>query len=128
MLGHPTLNRQPIDAHIMVRSSYAAVFGRVMPFWMTGSAILNILVLLSFEHLDADAWLFAAIAFGIQIFAIVFSLVAPVPINNRIAKWTSASLPADWKSQEHRWDVFHAFRTCSLIVAFALLTLSVGAR
>jgi len=127
LFGHPTLNRQPIDAHILVRSSYAALFGRVMPFWMTGSAFLNLAVLLNFEHLNPDAWRFAAIAFGIQIFAILFSLVAPVPINNRIAKWTPGSLPADWKAQEHRWDVFHSFRTCALIVAFVFLTLSVGA-
>ena len=31
------------------------------------------------------------------------SLVGPVPINSRIAKWTPQSLPGDWQAQEHRW-------------------------
>jgi uncharacterized membrane protein len=126
--AHPTLNRQPLEVHIPVRSSFAVLFGRVMPFWMTGSTLLNLLLLLPFEHLNQSAWRLAAIAFGIQVLAVVFSLVGPVPINNRIAKWTPTSLPHDWKAQEHRWDLYHWFRTCGLIVAFALLVLSVGTR
>ena len=126
--AHPTLNRQPLQAHILVRSSFAALFGKVMPFWMAGSTLLNLLLLLPFENLNKSAWNLAAIAFAIQVFAVVFSLVAPVPINNRIAKWTPASLPDDWKAQEHRWDLYHWFRTCGLIVAFAILVLSVGVR
>jgi len=125
---HPALNRQPLDAHVFVRASMAALLGRVMPFWMTGSTVLNLLLLLPFAHLNETAWRFAAIAFAIQVLAVIFSLVAPVPINNRIARWTPKSLPDDWKTQEHRWDVYHWFRTCGLVVAFAILTLSVGAR
>ena len=126
--AHPTFNRQPLQAHILMRSSFAALFGKVMPFWMAGSTVLNLLLLLRFGHLNKSAWNLAAIAFAIQVFAVVFSLVAPVPINNRIAKWTPASLPSDWKAQEHRWDLYHWFRTCGLIVAFAILVLSVGVR
>jgi uncharacterized membrane protein len=126
--AHPTLNRQPLQAHILVRASFAALFARVMPFWMAGSTLLNLLLLLPFEHLNKSAWHLAAIAFAIQVFAVLFSVVAPVPINNRIAKWTPASLPNDWKAQEHRWDLYHWFRTCGLIIAFAILVLSVGVR
>lgn len=125
--GHPTLNRQPLDAHILVRSSYAALFGRVMPFWMVTSTLLNLLLLLPFAHLSEPAWRFAAMALGIQIAAVVFSLIAPVPINSRIARWTPASLPNDWKAQEHRWDLYHWSRTGGLVAAFALLALSMSA-
>jgi uncharacterized membrane protein len=128
MFAHPALNRQPLEAHVLVRSSLAGLFGRVMPFWMAGSTLLNLLLLLPFAHLSKPAWRLAAIACTIQVFAVLFSLVGPVPINNRIAKWTPKSLPEDWKAQEHRWDVFHWLRTCGLIVAFACLILSVGAR
>ncbi len=127
MFAHPALNRQPLEAHILVRSSFAGLFGRVMPFWMAGSVLLNLLLLLPFAHLNTSAWHFAAIAFAIQVLAVVFSLIAPVPINSRIAKWTPQSLPNDWKTQEHRWDLYHWFRTCGLIVAFAILALSVAA-
>jgi uncharacterized membrane protein len=128
LFSHPVLKRQPLETHVLVRSSLAALLGRVMPFWMAGSAILNLLLLLPFEHLTRSAWRSAAIAFGIQVLAVLFSLVAPVPINNRIAKWTAKSLPEDWSVQEHRWDIYHFVRTCGLVLAFALLALSFGAR
>jgi len=126
--AHPTFNRQPLEAHIRMRSSFAALFGRVMPFWMAGSTLLNLLLLLPFEHLNKTAWRLASIAFAIQVFAVLFSLVGPVPINNRIVKWTPQSLPDDWQVQERRWDLFHWVRTCGLVVAFAVLILSVGVR
>jgi uncharacterized membrane protein len=126
--AHPTLNRQPLEVHVRMRASWAALLGRVMPFWMAGSTLLNLLLLLPFKHLSESAWRLAAIAFTIQVFAVVFSLVGLVPINNRIAKWTPESLPEDWRAQEHRWDQYHWLRTCGLIVALAVLVPSVGAR
>jgi uncharacterized membrane protein len=128
LISHPVLKRQPMETHILVRSSLAALLGKVMPFWMGGSTLLNLLLLLPFEQLNKFAWRFAAIAFAIQALAVLFSLVGPVPINNRIAKWTPKSFPEDWSLQEHRWDMYHFFRTCGLIVAFALVALSLHAR
>lgn len=126
--AHPTLDRQRPEVHIPVRSSFAALLGQVMPFWMVGSTLLNLLLLLPFAHLNKFAWNFAAVALAIQVLAVVFSLLAPVPINNRIAEWTPESVPNDWKAQEHRWDVYHWLRTSGLVVAFAILVLSVGVR
>jgi uncharacterized membrane protein len=126
--AHPTMDRQRPEVHIPMRSSFAALFGHVMPFWMVGSTLLNFLLLLPFAHLNKFSWNFAAVALAIQVLAVVFSLLAPVPINNRIAKWTPGSVPSDWKAQEHRWDVYHWFRTSGLVVAFAILVLSVGVR
>jgi len=128
IFAHPNFNRQPVDRHIPMRSSFAILFGRVMPFWMSGSTLLNVLLLLPFAHLEKGAWRLAAVALTIQILAVVFSLVGPVPINNRIAKWTPDSLPADWQAQEHRWDIYHWIRTGGLIVAFAVFILSIGMR
>jgi uncharacterized membrane protein len=126
--AHPMFNRQPLEVHVRMRSSLAMLLGRVMPFWMAGSTLLNLLLLLPSEHLNESAWRLAAVALAIQIFAVVFSLVGPVPINNRIAKWTPESLPEDWRAQEHRWDLYHWLRTSGLVVAFALLVLSIGIR
>jgi uncharacterized membrane protein len=128
VFGHPSLKRQPLETHIRVRSSMAALFGRVMPFWMPASAVLNLFLILPFEHLAGLSWRFAAIAFAIQFLMSVFSLLGPVPINNRIMKWTPQSLPTDWRAQESRWDRYHWFRTCCLIAAFALLAISLGLR
>jgi hypothetical protein len=126
--AHPTLNQQPLDGHIQMRSSLARLFGRVMPFWMMGSTVFNLLLLMPFAQLSRVAWRLAAIAFTIQVLAIVFSVLGPVPINNQVAKWTPQSLPADWSQQERRWDTYHWFRSCGLIVAFVLLAASLGAR
>jgi hypothetical protein len=46
-------------------------------------------------HLNGSARRLHVIALVIQILAAVSSLLAPVPINNRIATWTPASRPAD---------------------------------
>ena len=124
--AHPAISRQPVQVQALMRSSFARLFGRVMPFWMPGSAALNVLLLLPFEHLNKMAWDLAAIALAIQVSASVFSLIGPVPINNRIAKWTPESLPDDWKEQESRWDLYHWLRTSGLIVAFAILAASIG--
>jgi uncharacterized membrane protein len=126
VFAHPALNRQSQDVHILVRSSFAALLGQVMPFWFAGSTALNLLLLLPVGHLNEAAWQLAAIALTIQVLAVVFSLVGPVPINNRIAKWTPESFSQDWRDQEHRWDLYHWLRTCGLVVAFILLVASVG--
>ncbi len=126
--GHPALQRQPLQAHILVRSTFAVLFGRVMPFWMTATAVLNAALLLPFAGLGETAWWAAAIALALQVFVIVFSLIAPVPINNRIARWTPESLPDDWQDQERRWDRYHWFRTTVLVAAFASLAFCMSAR
>jgi anthrone oxygenase-like protein len=128
LFSHPLLKRQPLETHILVRASLAALFGKVMPFWMPGSTLLNLWLLLPFENLNRSAWRFAAIAFAIQVLAVLFSLVGPVPINNRVAKWTPKSLPENWRTEEDRWDTYHFVRTCGLVVAFILLSLSIATR
>jgi len=50
VFGHPTLHNQPIEVHIPARASFAKLFGRIMPFWMALSTLLNLLLLLPFEH------------------------------------------------------------------------------
>ncbi|HKN12864.1 MAG TPA: DUF1772 domain-containing protein [Candidatus Binatus sp.] len=126
VFAHPAFNRQSPEVHIPMRASFAKLFGQVMPFWMGGSTLLNLLLLLPFANLNERAWQLAAVAAAIQVVAVVFSLVGPVPLNNRVMKWTPEALPDDWQAQEHRWDLYHWIRTGGLIVAFALLVLSVG--
>jgi uncharacterized membrane protein len=123
---HSALNEQPLEVHVRVRATLAQMLGRVMPFWMSGSTLLNLLLLLPFMHLSKTAWDLAAISFVIQVLAVVFSLAGPVPINNRIAKWSEGNLPGDWKRQEERWDLYHWLRTVGLIVGFAVLVLGIS--
>jgi hypothetical protein len=112
---HPLLNRQPLAVHIPVCSAFAKLFGRIMPYWMAGCALLILLLLLPFEHLNPSVWHLFATAFIIQIATVVFSLVAPVPINTRITTWVSSSLPSNWREEDRRWDIYHWFRTSGLM-------------
>jgi len=128
VFARPTFKRQALEVHVLVRAALAKLLGQIMPFWMATSTLLNLALLLPFEHLNRMAWHFAAIAFAIQVFAVLFSVVFPVPINNRIMRWTPANLPQDWRTQERSWDAFHSFRTLGLIASFALLTLSLVVR
>jgi hypothetical protein len=70
--AHPTIGRQPMDAHILMRSSLARLFGKVMPFWMAGSTLLSAGLLLPFAHLDKMAWRLSAISLAIQVMAVIF--------------------------------------------------------
>jgi hypothetical protein len=126
--ARPTPDRQRPEVHPPVRSAFAAQFGQVMPFWIGGSTLLNVLLLLPLAHLKESAWNFAAIALATEVLAVVFSPVAPVPINNRIAKWTPAPVPNDYKAQEHGSNVYHWLRTSRLLIAIAVPELSVGVR
>ena len=128
VFAHPAIGAQSLEVHVLVRATLAKLLGRVMPFWMAASTLLNLALLFPFEGLNPTAWHWAAVALIIQLFAVVFSLIAPVPINNRIAKWTPQSLPTNWRSEERRWDVYHALRTFGLIVAFVALAFSTALR
>jgi hypothetical protein len=94
--------------------------------WCVNPALFNLLLLLPLAHLNDSAWHLAAIAFTIQVLAIVFSHAGPVPIDNRIAKWTPASVPGDRKAQERRWDIYHSIRICGLVVALTLVVPGMG--
>ena len=128
LFGHPTLNRQPLEVHIPVRSSFAKLFGRLY-------AVLDGL-LRSAQSSTTDAFR------ALKPFCLAFRCNCvhdssrcggvftnrPVPIHTRTAKWVPASLPSDWHAQEHRWDVSHWLRIPGLIAGFVLLALGLAAR
>jgi Domain of unknown function (DUF1772) len=52
---------------------------------------------------------------------IIFSLVGPVPINNRVKAWDLRRLPTDWQEQRLRWDRLNAARVILIALAFLAL-------
>ncbi len=44
-----------------------------------------------------------------------------IPINQEIATWTAATLPASWVQTRHRWETFFVVRTLANLVAVAVL-------
>jgi Anthrone oxygenase len=118
---HPTLDRLPDNVHLPAASALARVLGRFMPFWY----ILVLSLTLAEVYIQwrqsgrLPVWIVtSAILLAL---AIVYSIAALVPINNRIASWGKVTPPADWKTFRHRWDLLHRWRVLLLTVAFAFL-------
>ena len=51
------------------------------------------------------------VALLMMIAVLLITLAVEVPIDNLIATWTEATLPADWKEIRARWAAFHTLRT-----------------
>jgi hypothetical protein len=95
-----------------------------MPFWMTGTLGLHLVVLaLTWRWPSACSILLIAAAL-LWLAIIVFSLLGPVPINNRVKAWDLHRLPPDWREQRRRWDRLNAIRVILIALAFLALVLS----
>jgi uncharacterized membrane protein len=56
--------------------------------------------------------------------ALIVTLAVEVPIDNRIQAWTVATLPADWRSIQWRWELWHTIRSFLSIAAVVTATTS----
>ena len=89
-------------------------------------ALLSALVTLALQWSGgrtAAFWWMAA-GFLLMVAALVITLVVEVPIDNQIEAWTVATLPADWRSIQSRWELWHTIRTFLSIAAVAAATIS----
>ena len=118
---NPAFGRLPEQPQAYAARETARVFGRVMPFWMPANLLLNILLVFPFGDRASASWWFYLAAAGLFAIVIVFSLVFPVPLNNRIAAWNPEDLPDDWRELRRRWDKFHYVRIVLLVCALASL-------
>jgi uncharacterized membrane protein len=89
-------------------------------------ALLSALITLALARQDghrAAFWWLAA-GFVLMVAVLVVTLAVEVPIDNRIQAWTAATLPADWRSIQSRWELWHTIRTFTSIAAVAAATIS----
>jgi uncharacterized membrane protein len=89
-------------------------------------SLLSALVTLAllWPHRDAAAFWWMAAGFLLMVTALVVTLAVEVPIDNRIQAWTVATLPADWRSIQSRWELWHTIRTFLSIAAVVTATIS----
>ena len=87
------------------------------------SALVTLVLLWRAGRPAAFRWL--AAGFLLLAAALVITLAVEVPIDNRIQEWTAATLPADWRSIQSRWELWHTVRTFLSIAA--LVAVTVGA-
>jgi uncharacterized membrane protein len=84
----------------------------VMAVLMISAVVIGlvVVVLLFRSRSTTAAWL-AVIGLLLMIAVMVITLAVEVPIDNLIANWTEATLPADWQEIRARWATFHTLRT-----------------
>ena len=118
---HPSLDRLPDAAHFPGATALARLLGRVMPPWY--GLVLVLMVAEAFARWHLTGQIPRLIVFSVLVWGVTigYTIAALVPINNRIASWTEATPPADWKMYRRRWDLLHRWRVALLIAALTAL-------
>jgi uncharacterized membrane protein len=86
------------------------------------SALVTLALLRQGRQTVAFWWVLAG--FLLMVAALVITLAVEVPIDNQIQDWTAATLPADWRSIQSRWELWHTIRTFLSIAAVIAVTIS----
>jgi uncharacterized membrane protein len=86
------------------------------------SALVTLALLRQGRQTVALWWVLAG--FLLMAAALVITLAVEVPIDNQIQDWTAATLPADWRSIQSRWELWHTIRTFLSIAAVIAATIS----
>jgi uncharacterized membrane protein len=84
----------------------------VMAVLMISAVLVGVVVavLLFWSRSPVAGWL-ALTGLMLMIAVMAITLIVEVPIDNLIANWTEATLPADWQEIRARWAAFHTLRT-----------------
>ena len=118
---HPTLDTLPDEVHLPAATALARVLGKFMPFWYILVFLLTLAVAVIEWRQSGQLPIWIATSAVLWMLASVYSLIALVPINNRIKSWEKSTPPPDWKRYRRRWDLLHRWRVVLLTLAFALL-------
>ena len=121
---HPVLARTDHERFLPAIKVFAALFGKVMPFWFSATLVLHLALLGLSWHWPTLSTVLLTAASLLWVAIIIFSLLGPVPINNRVIAWDLRQLPTDWREQRQRWDRLNAARVILIALAFLALVLS----
>lgn len=121
---HPTLYKLPDGIHLPVASALARVQGRFMPFWYILVFLLTAAEVAIQWHQSGRAPIWIATSAILWMLAILYSVAALVPINNRL----KSDPPPEWKTYRRRWDLLHRWRVALLTIAFVSLILGLVGR
>lgn len=125
---HPSLSRLETKTHVAAVQEIGRVYGKIMPFWMGGTVLFCLSLVLLAAPWYSEIWWFFVAATLFYAGAVVFSLLGPVPINNQVIKWDDDNLPDDWRKLRRRWDNLHSVRIAILIIGFVCLAAGVTLR
>jgi hypothetical protein len=118
---HPSLSKTNPERFIPAIQVFAKLFGRVMPFWMAGTLLLHLALAWAIWTSHHSAGIFNLYAGLTWALIVVFSVVLPVPINNRVGLWNPSNLPPNWKTERKLWDTYNSIRVMMIGLAFVFL-------
>jgi hypothetical protein len=125
---HPIFYKLEDGCHLRAVQPIAQLLGRVMPFWY----FVTLALALADCYLSRNAapQVLRYLEFSTALFAlsIVFTVVALVPINNKIARFSPDAPPANWLALRKRWDRLHVVRVLVILLALIFLALAVVTR
>jgi len=84
---HPVLARTDHERFLPVIQVFAALFGKVMPFWMATTLVLHLALLGFIWHWPTPSTVLLTVATLLWVAIIIFSIIGPVPINDRVQAW-----------------------------------------
>ncbi|WP_319453739.1 MULTISPECIES: anthrone oxygenase family protein [unclassified Mycobacterium] len=113
---NPLAAKLPDSGFRIVRSGGSRWLGLLMPFWYLGSLAALVAVAIT-----SRAGLVTT-AVALMVAVVVLTVSVLVPINNRVARWTTDA-DVD-RTLTGRWDRYHWLRVAILAVIFALLAIS----
>ena len=120
-LIHPALSRTDDERFLPAIQVFAKLFGKIMPFWMVATSLLHLVLLVLGWNWPAVSTVLLLIATLLWVIICIFSVIGPVPINNRVKAWDIRNLPSDWREQRRRWDQLNAIRVIMIAAAFVAL-------
>lgn len=121
---HPRISRLEDVVHIRAAQALAKVLGMVMSFWYPVTLLLALAVTFVAHTARSTPWWLALASTVLFALISVYSVLLPVPINNKIIRWQPDSLPVNWRDLRQRWDLLHAIRVVFLVIALILLVTS----
>ena len=116
---NPALQRLESGPQARALSVLARSLGRAMPAWY--GLCLALLALESFLHFHQTTLAPLLIAAALWAGAIVLSISALVPINNRIASLNTAAPAPGWERDHRKWDALHRVRILLLMLALLIV-------
>ena len=117
---NPVMRQLSDESQRQALSLFAALLGRVMPFWYALCLVLFVLEAYLRRGEPASSFLLSASVLWVAI--IVWTILVLVPINNRIAGLAEQTQLKEWLPEHTRWERLHRIRICLLLVALALVT------
>lgn len=111
----PTAWRLDSQPQAVFLSRYAAILGRIMPFWYGTGLVM--LIAETWINRQGQAFGLLVAASTLWFLTTLGSIVFLVPLNNRVIAATG-----DWQAAHHLWDARHRIRVVVLALAAILFT------